>query len=384
MMKINKLVIVLLLLLISATANAVERIGDNILSNTPNSGYVSIPHNDSTSKPTDTSYPFKVTKKVDIKEYSVQSCKDLPLNFYNCSVSICYEKAPFGKIYRKVAGIDNGKCKYIERVENFGGINCAFPNDNLVEISNILKKHYISLYDNSVQLNDEETSQLKEIYKAYCEVLPSSSFTKVMTMNNNLGKNELSEIVEFTKLNANQNNTVKSETKPITQNDPEFKEGEIRSIMFTNSEAKGILAAVESFINLSKLKNQIAKIGSIEEAKKELTSFYLNSIIYLSNQSWSVWLNNYKVQEKSLGGVLVDKVNNDSVEFIWKTANLDVISPEWQLRLIKDGEYYKSKDNRIKIKNDNAENATIHFILKPNQTFVVDTLSIIEGKIRKN
>ncbi len=382
MAKVNKTLIFILIIFpqLNLTATVGEEVGIPI----GNPSYVTL-KSDMAPKANESSYPFSVTKKVNIKDISIQKCSDLPLNFHSCTLSLCYDEAPFGKIYRKIIGEEKGGCKYIERVQDLGGMDCLFPNENLGKIRYLLNKHYSSLYDKSASFTDDEIKGLKEVYKSYCEVLPDSSFTKVITIDSKIyGKGELTEIIE---LEASHINNIKNRgTSPTPKNsesnESKAADGQFHSIMFKQDDIQAILSAIASLLNVDGLENELSSLTSTEEKKKEILSFYLNSIIYVSSENWAVWLNNYKVEDKQSQSVSVVKVTDNSAEFKWITDNLDKVSPNWLTKVTKVGNVYQSKDGNIKIYYDSDKAVSVNFILRPNQTFIIDNLSIIEGRIK--
>ncbi len=109
--------------------------------------------------------------------------------------------------------------------------------------------------------------------------------------------------------------------------------------------------------------------------KKEY-SFFLDSILYFGKNRWSIWLNGQKINnKKSKNNIKIHKINKDYVQFKFTSSVLGTISIV--KKLIKERSLPKNVTAIIK-----NNRAIIHFILYPNQTFLLnEKLFIKEGKI---
>lgn len=106
---------------------------------------------------------------------------------------------------------------------------------------------------------------------------------------------------------------------------------------------------------------------------------YLNSILYISEQDWLVWLNNEMLTPQTDHAYLkLVKVDPDEVVIIWKDMPLDIVYPDWQKSFIPFG----SKNFLTNAKNIviNTETQNVSFILRPNQAFIAENMEVIEGR----
>lgn len=110
--------------------------------------------------------------------------------------------------------------------------------------------------------------------------------------------------------------------------------------------------------------------------------FFLKSILYIANNNWLVWVNNNKItHDKPIDEIKIKTIFEDRAEILWKTSNLEIISPEWKknLQQIGNSKIYSNGKN-ISIDTSNME---ISFILKINQSFNSQTMKIEEGDSRQ-
>jgi hypothetical protein len=111
-------------------------------------------------------------------------------------------------------------------------------------------------------------------------------------------------------------------------------------------------------------------------------TFYLNSILYFSPQSWAVWLNNSKISsshETPRTGVKIVKVTPYAVTFSLAVKYLNHLSPQWSKKLLEDDEEGAFANSNLSIIL-NAEKNTLSFTLHANQVFSMYDMEIFEGK----
>jgi hypothetical protein len=153
----------------------------------------------------------------------------------------------------------------------------------------------------------------------------------------------------------------------------------ITSLMFDEEENSNIERAIESFRN-----NQVFNPGGLpvvgdgtektEQEKieeNEKSYLYLASIIYFSPKDWAIWINEQKItpdNNKRDNEIYVKEVSRDNVSFLWKLS----IS-KWK---ILSGKVSEELAPRINKQNQ----VEINFTLKQNQTFILSTKSVVEGK----
>lgn len=124
--------------------------------------------------------------------------------------------------------------------------------------------------------------------------------------------------------------------------------------------------------------NDILKINNPEVSP----SFALNSIVYENQDNWVIWLNKKKVANTEdiidiIPHLKIDNINSKAVTLSWRTSFLDILSPNWKdLLVTQDNIEFTSSDALI---NYSKNTGLITFTLRPNQTFILYNMSIVEG-----
>lgn len=148
------------------------------------------------------------------------------------------------------------------------------------------------------------------------------------------------------------------------------------SIMFNQQEIQLLESAIE---NSGTDQSGIAPTNKItqEFLEKSLGEkpiaprFFLSSILYIPNKNWTVWINDQKIShDQNEGDLTVESVNQNQITAIWKTRSLNSLAPNWRNTI------HQSKQLSY-----NEKEGTLRFILKPNQTFDIETMAIVEGKM---
>jgi hypothetical protein len=113
-------------------------------------------------------------------------------------------------------------------------------------------------------------------------------------------------------------------------------------------------------------------------------SFFLNALNYSSNEVYTIWLNDIQftskiaIQMRGIQEVRLLNINADSIELAIFTKNLDRLSPRWASKLKLTGKNtFSSPDNLINYYKDEDK---VTFVLKPNQTFILHDMEIVEGR----
>jgi len=165
------------------------------------------------------------------------------------------------------------------------------------------------------------------------------------------------------------------------------------SLMFDDEEIGNIDRAVESFKNnqiytpdengnpeeLSAASEEerrlLEEAARAEEEKRnadnEKSYIYLASLLYFSKNDWIVWINEQKITSKTNNPekeLSVEAIDRGSVKMLWKLS----IS-KWKIISGSRSEADIPKTNE----NNQIE---IRFTLKPNQTFVLSSNNVVEGK----
>lgn len=330
---------------------------------------------------------FNVIKKVNIKELGIPSCNDVPLTFAQCLPSICYENAPFGKIYRKIKGENkDGSCEYIERTPGYGGMDCTFAKDDAVVASDILGKYFGKIANPSKGVTQDDITDVRSLISSKCNVVKDSAMTSLISITTPLDKKGIDpELIisaeELARMQGKMGGAAfpqdtKEKANIVDSNQQTLADAQantLRSSMFTKEELDKIDNVLRGFDTQREEALGILATGGI--------GFYLNSIIYYGDDKWVIWLNGKKFTTQETGTELtIRSVTRHSADFIWAAKNLDKTVPNWKRRLvyIKDN-IYASTDNNIQVEVLGDDKNLIKFTLKPNQTMNLTTMAITEG-----
>jgi hypothetical protein len=165
---------------------------------------------------------------------------------------------------------------------------------------------------------------------------------------------------------------------------------EIKSLMFDDEEIANIDRAVES------LKNNQIYIPTDDESQKNLTEeekkkkeeedkkkssqsedneksyIYLASIIYFTPKDWAIWINQQKITpetNKPTNEFYLTSVKKDSVKILWKLS-----LSKW--KILSAG----SKNEGTPPATNKDNQVEIEFELQQNQTFVLSSRTVVEGR----
>ncbi len=165
------------------------------------------------------------------------------------------------------------------------------------------------------------------------------------------------------------------------------------SLMFDDQESENLERAIDSLknnqvytpdgtegdqsqnsdINDKQKAEEAEKLKKAEELKNlenEKSYIYMASIIYFNAKDWIVWINDKKITSKtndSKKELFVESIKKDRAKILWKLS-----LSKWKIISGKKEEFAPAV---------NAENQIeIHFELRPNQTFVLSSGKVVEGK----
>ena len=154
----------------------------------------------------------------------------------------------------------------------------------------------------------------------------------------------------------------------------------LSSLMFDDEESSAIERTIESLKN-----NQIyspedgndlnAETGTDIAAKaaeeSEKSYIYLASIIYFTAKDWAIWINDQKITAET---------NSKDKEIYLKSVQKDRVKVVWKMNLTK----WKIISGRNSVElapKVNADNKIeIEFELKPNQTYILTSNNVVEGR----
>ncbi len=118
-------------------------------------------------------------------------------------------------------------------------------------------------------------------------------------------------------------------------------------------------------------KNADDKKRAEENEANEKSYIYLASIIYFTPKDWAVWINQQKITHESNRWdkeLYVKSIQKDRVKIVWKIS-----LSKWKILSNSKPESEAPKVNA----NNQIE---VEFELKQNQTFMLNTRSVVEGK----
>lgn len=399
----KKSILFLLLTLIIAINNVYAY--DDIPYEDNDNSYVVIPSKEYSEE--DGGGDFKVYEKVDLKEFAAPSCIEVPLSIDRCISAICVEKKQFGKLYRKVKGktVDNN-CEYEERTQGLGGIDCTFPAEKLEQLNKAFQVQFFGLTQTS--LTDEEKAEFKKIMDTSCKAVKDSTLTSAVKPNStantqtDMAVNDSSipapipmpEVVVKPSENIE---VTPSITTPIPSKIEEKEETDepvkkeisksnktdeviFKSVMFTPEEIDQINNILNNFGASAQDFVGEAASGSRKEVSRK---FFLSSLIYYTNDKWTVWINNKKISnDKNDEGLSVRDITKEYVVIEWSTPNLESIAPDWRSRLTATSRNkFVSPKKDIEVYLPDETSALVSFKLSPNQLFEVSNMRIKEGDL---
>jgi len=182
-------------------------------------------------------------------------------------------------------------------------------------------------------------------------------------------------IIIFFILNIFQSNMVYSATDQAKiKQDNGYFYNNYKSIMFNKRDIDDISNVLMNVKNKNRtINNETLSDTNVENNISDAgqTVFYLNSILYISNNYWTVWLNETKITNEINGdsNIKVLRLSPLKADFAWNfgLSIWDLINPN---KIIPES-MYEIKDNKV----------TLYFSLRPNQTFIPKENKVIEGRI---
>ncbi len=153
------------------------------------------------------------------------------------------------------------------------------------------------------------------------------------------------------------------------------------SMMYDEKELKNIDRAITALKNQESFspdqdentpiinKEEVQK-KVIEEISPEQSYVYLASILYISPNSWVIWLGDNKITTENnsrKNEFYVTKIDRDKVKIMWKLG-----ITKWNILTGNQADSAPPKTNQ------NNEVETL-FTLHPNQTFILKSKKVVEG-----
>jgi hypothetical protein len=179
------------------------------------------------------------------------------------------------------------------------------------------------------------------------------------------------------KIKNNQSDVAYPNTKKIMPKTYVNYYQSFKSIMFSTKDIADISKVLPKFEYINQSEGMADNSSEKFKNLKSIFNFtngniyiYLNSIMYVSEDSWSIWIN----------GVKITNLNNDNKEISVKIISPSSIKLAWTF----DSEQWGiiNPNNLIPKSNYNINNnmITLVFYLSPNQTYIPATNQITEGK----
>jgi len=166
-----------------------------------------------------------------------------------------------------------------------------------------------------------------------------------------------------------------------------FSNNKLKSLMYDDEQYSNIENAIEAMRNnqafvpqgeeIAKLSNEEAKKQAEEQKNLEASEenaksyIYLSSIMFFSPQSWSLWINETKYMANS---------NKEENELFFKDPSQDRVTVVWKLSISKWKILSGKKSEEYAPKINSANQVEVEFSLKPNQTFILSSNKVVDGK----
>lgn len=236
----------------------------------------------------------------------------------------------------------------------------SFSEKNLPDNSPAIKE---SPDDNSKQesaQNPGENNSKPEKAEDLQQVVPDVSLDKI--------KNSITDILIYNKalraqslmFDDEQNNNIEQAIESLKNNEIYTPEKDKTGQKLESENDKKKAAAEKA--------EQVRK--KIEE-ENEKSYIYLASIIFFTPNDWVVWINDQKItsqtnkKEKEL---YIKTIRKNGIRLLWKLS----IS-KWKVLSGRTSESFAPKINA-------ANQVEVEFDLKPNQTFILSTNNVVEGR----
>ena len=217
---------------------------------------------------------------------------------------------------------------------------------------------------------------------ALIAILQTLAFDESRSQNNN---DKMPKSINIDNLKAGEtpisSNSIKNALDDI------FSPSKLKSIMYDEEQFSNLEKAIEALRNNQSFipegeeinkqsaedaKKQEEEIKKLEGSEENVKSYvFLSSIMYFSEKQWSLWINDKKFMATSNSNVnelYFKNVTQDQVNIVWRLS----IS-KWKILSGKKSEEYAPKINE----NNQVE---VEFSLKPNQTFILGSNKVVDGR----
>ena len=179
-----------------------------------------------------------------------------------------------------------------------------------------------------------------------------------------------SEFVDITK--EQKKLDVKSKQDDVGEKINLYGSEKYNSLFFTNKELENLISIIRGKgLKTDSFQDSFSLVDVGSGQERISTVIFLNSILFLSKNNWTIWVNDKKISshDETTTDLQVISITNSKVKFFWKVGRT-----KWEIMMPN----FKFEDSISKLTKNN-EVETI-FTLQPNQTFIPQTGEIIEGK----
>lgn len=159
------------------------------------------------------------------------------------------------------------------------------------------------------------------------------------------------------------------------------------SVMWTTEEFKRINAALQAFSagapyeRTDEFLNENQTDADDKEEDTILYSVYLASLIYISPNNWSIWINNKKISNENASDNNEFKIMEITEEYV--TIHWQISALKWDLILNQAGQSLAETPESEQESGRMQEDVVKIFTLKPNQTYIPVNETVIEGKVKR-
>lgn len=320
-------------------------------------------------------------------EVATLSCEAFAANIQSCTAFSCKEVVQEGgnEVEKTIHGLQGDKCHYTETMPGDLVTECLYSEGarNL-----LMAKHQAMMAGDEGAFTPADSTTLEGLKNTECK-----------TRDNQLETAQSEEqpvAVEEGQERALPKGSSKSSGPTLTaltwKGSLMYPVSEIRQLedavsLYSSIEDAGLSKGeIDELIGgLLGTREVIPSEQIIEEEEEivyETPDFYLHSILYLSPENWTVWVNRNRINAQDfvpeeLPGLFIEEVSEDRVHLVWRTPDLNQAVPDWEDRLEKIGvDHYASSDNAVFVGGDIQ---TVNFVLRPNQSFSTSELKVTEG-----
>ena len=259
-----------------------------------------------------------------------------------------------------------------------------FPEANMPELPETNNKEVSENNSDDLSETKAESSPEKETSSNNIKSLKDLDKSSSQTSSNNnqviknaISNNPKSNTSIATSTDNNVQNSILSNTTTTTKKQKNNRV--FTSLMFSEENIREIFKALpastigipEQYIGANLDTTPINIGNATDNAENSTTSFfiYLNSIMYISKDAWSIWINNNKITNltNNNNDINVIDISPLYVTIAWKITPL-----QWESINANN----KFSDDKYKIYDNYVE---LFIKLSPNQTYLPSKNQIIEG-----